>query len=55
MERELETLTAELNDAWQKLDIDKKIAQKKELEKVPGGTYTPDTEPKDDDILLPEL
>lgn len=34
MERELETLTAELNDAWQKLDIDKKIAQKKELEKA---------------------
>ncbi|MBQ2637989.1 peptide chain release factor 2 [Candidatus Saccharibacteria bacterium] len=34
MERELETLTAELNDAWQKLDIDKKIAQKRELEKA---------------------
>ena len=34
MERELEALTAELQDAWQKLDIDQKIAQKKELEKA---------------------
>ena len=35
--------------------LDNQKLEKKELEKVPGGTYTPDTEPKDDDILLPEL
>ena len=34
---------------------DNQKLEKKELEKVPGGSYDPDTEPKDDDILLPEL
>ena len=36
-------------------DSDNQKLEKKVLETVAAGTYDPDTEQKDDDILLPEL
>ena len=29
--------------------------KKEQLKEASGGSYTPDAEPKDDDILLPEI
>lgn len=50
-------MTIEKSDTNQPKDQEQSLQKldKKDLAGVSGGSYEPDTTPKDDDILLPEI